>query len=184
MRGVRIKQARCTCFCDTHESESCLVKAPAKYASESVLVVGELLCTGVQANTERHTRKETREMWSCWGYKQHSSSRKSGDWRDSNFQQSSRLANLGSKKKPLEILLTLKGLAKPLIRPLPAIRAVSLNARRDDTGDQLSRVRIIQTSLLAVSRSFTRMGYRQSFCAEESSIIVEIQQFARIISVT
>ena len=39
---------------------------------ESVLVVGELLCTGVQANTERHTRKETREMCSCWGYKQHS----------------------------------------------------------------------------------------------------------------
>ena len=48
-------------FCDTNESESCLVKAPAKHASESVLVVGELLCTGVQANTERHTRKETRE---------------------------------------------------------------------------------------------------------------------------
>ena len=39
----------------------------AKHASESVLVVGELLCTGVQANTERHTKKETREM----GYKQH-----------------------------------------------------------------------------------------------------------------
>ena len=49
-----------------------LVKAPAKHASESVLVVGELLCTGVQANTERDTRKETREMCSCWGYKQHS----------------------------------------------------------------------------------------------------------------
>ena len=83
-------------FGDTNESESCLVKAPAKHASETVLVVGELLCTSVQANTERHTRKETREMCSCWGYKQHSSSRKSGEWRDSNFQQSSRLANLGS----------------------------------------------------------------------------------------
>ena len=52
--GVRIKQARCKCFCDTNESESCLVNAPSKNASESVLVVGELLCTGVQANTERH----------------------------------------------------------------------------------------------------------------------------------
>ena len=58
-------------FCDTNESESCLVKAPAMHASESVLVVSELLCTGVQANTERHTRNETREMCSCWGYKQH-----------------------------------------------------------------------------------------------------------------
>ena len=57
-------------FYDTNESESCLVMAPAKHASESVLVVGELLCTGVQANTERHSRKETREMCSCWGYKQ------------------------------------------------------------------------------------------------------------------
>ena len=57
-------------FCDTNESESCLVKAPAKHASESVPVVGELLCTGVQADTERHTTKETREMCSCWGYKQ------------------------------------------------------------------------------------------------------------------
>ena len=49
-------------FCDTNESESCLVKAPAKHTSESVLVVGELLCTGVQANTEEHTKKETREV--------------------------------------------------------------------------------------------------------------------------
>ena len=40
------------------------------HASESVLVVGELLCTGVQANTEKHTRNGTREMCSCWGYKQ------------------------------------------------------------------------------------------------------------------
>ena len=42
------------------------------HASESVLVIGELLCTGVQANAERHTRNETREMYSCWGYKQQS----------------------------------------------------------------------------------------------------------------
>ena len=54
-------------FCVAKESESCLVKAPAKHASESVPVVGELLCTGVQTNTERHTRKETREMCSCSG---------------------------------------------------------------------------------------------------------------------
>ena len=40
------------------------------HASESVLVVGELLCTSVQANSERDTRNETREMCSCWGYKQ------------------------------------------------------------------------------------------------------------------
>ena len=53
-------------FCDTNESESCLVKAPAKHASDSVPVVGELLSTGVQANTEKHTMKETREMCSCW----------------------------------------------------------------------------------------------------------------------
>ena len=84
-----------TCI-DKGKTESCLVKAPAMHASESVLVVSELLCTGVQANTERHTRNETREMCSCWGYKQHSSSRNSREWRDSNFQQSSRLANLGS----------------------------------------------------------------------------------------
>ena len=58
-------------FCDANESESCLFKAPAKHASESVLVVGELLCAGVQANAERHTRKGTREMCSCWGDKQH-----------------------------------------------------------------------------------------------------------------
>ena len=84
-----------TCL-DKGKSESCLVMAPAMHASESVLVIGELLCTGVQANAERHTRNETREMCSCWGYKQHSSSRNSREWRDSNFQQSSRLANLGS----------------------------------------------------------------------------------------
>ena len=46
-----------TCFANKNESESCLVKAPAKHASESVLVVGELLCTSVQAKT-RETHKE------------------------------------------------------------------------------------------------------------------------------
>ena len=66
--------------CATHvltkaKTESCLVKAPAMHASESVLVVSELLCTGVQANAERHTRNETREMCSCWGYKQHKDDR-------------------------------------------------------------------------------------------------------------
>ena len=45
-----------TCF-DKGKTESCLVKAPAMRASESVLVVSELLCTGVQANTERHTKE-------------------------------------------------------------------------------------------------------------------------------
>ena len=107
--GVEHACARCQdqtgalhIFCDTNESESCLVKAPAKHANESVLVVGELLCTGVQANTERHTRKETREMSACWGCKQHSSSRKSEEWRDSTFQQSSRLANLGIWKRHLK----------------------------------------------------------------------------------
>ena len=48
--------------CATHvldkgKSESCLVKAPAKHASESVLVVGELLCAGVQAK-HRETHKD------------------------------------------------------------------------------------------------------------------------------
>ena len=78
-------------------------------------MVGELLCTGVHANTGRHTRKKTREMCLCWGYKQHSSSRKSGAW-------------------------------------------------------------LIQTSLLALSRSKIRIGCRQSFCVEEFIIIVGFQQ--------
>ena len=56
----------CDTCVDKGKTESCLVKAPAMHASESVLVVSELLCTGVQANTERHTRNETREMCSCW----------------------------------------------------------------------------------------------------------------------
>ena len=39
------------------KTESCLVNAPAMRASESVLMVSELLSTGVQANTERHTKE-------------------------------------------------------------------------------------------------------------------------------
>ena len=50
-------------FCDTNESESCLVKAPAKHASESV-------CTGVQAYTERHKEGNARNVLML-GYKQH-----------------------------------------------------------------------------------------------------------------
>ena len=44
-------------FYDTNESESCLVKAPVKHASESVLVVGELLSYR-RASKHRETHKE------------------------------------------------------------------------------------------------------------------------------
>ena len=70
MYSMTMSDTCATHVLDKGKSESCLVKALAKHASESVLVVGELLCTGVQAKTERHTRNETREMCSCWGYKQ------------------------------------------------------------------------------------------------------------------
>ena len=75
--------------CATHvldkgKSESCLVKAPAKHASESVFVVSELLCTGAQANTERDTNQRIRAKVCLLmlGNKQHSSSRQYGEWRD------------------------------------------------------------------------------------------------------
>ena len=50
----------CDTVLDKGKSESCLVKAPAQDASESVLVVSELLCPGVQANTERDTDQKKR----------------------------------------------------------------------------------------------------------------------------
>ena len=67
--------------CATHvldrgKSESCLVKAPAKHTSGSVLVVSELLNTSVQANTERDTKpRNTRENVLMLGNKQHSAPR-------------------------------------------------------------------------------------------------------------
>ena len=186
MLCVKIKQARCTCFV-TKESESCLVKAPAKQASESVLVVGELLCTGVQANTETHKEGNARNVLML-GI-QHSSSRKSGEWRDSNLQQSSRLANLGSYKRHLKSFSRSKGLAKPEIHQFPAIRAASLNPRRSEecrphTDTCLFWRSVAQKSChanspLALSRSFIRIGHRQSFCVEEFKIIVGFQQLHR-----
>ena len=116
------------------------------------------LCTGVQANTERHTRKETREMCSCWGYKQHSSSRKSEEWRDSNFQQSSRLAKSGKLERTLEIFLMFTRPRKASDSSISCIaeratlilvlKNVDLKLARDDTGDRLSRKHITQTGLL------------------------------------
>ena len=67
-------------FCDTEESESCLVKAPAKHASESVLVVGELLCTGVQENTERDTQGRKRAKCAHVG---DTNNKYQVSWRDS-----------------------------------------------------------------------------------------------------
>ena len=55
-------------FLDKGKSESCLVKAPAMHASESVLMVGELLCTGVQAvkcKSVCGTLEPTRMRWEC-----------------------------------------------------------------------------------------------------------------------
>ena len=45
---------------DTGISESCLVKAPAQHASQCVLVISELLCTGVHANTKMDTEQSKR----------------------------------------------------------------------------------------------------------------------------
>ena len=179
-------------FCDTNESESCLVNAPAKHASESVNC-----CVQACKQTQRHTRKETREMCSCWGYKQQSSSRKSGEWRDSNFQQSSRLAKSGKLEKTLEISSHVE---RPRNASDPssssdsrciAERAISIlvpksvdfKRTHDDTGDRLSRVQTTQRSPLALSRICIKLGYRQSFCVEESRIIVGTQQLDRIMSV-
>ena len=63
--GIRVHSMTVSDTCATHvldrgKSESCLVKAPAMHASESVLVVGEMLCTSVQANTERDTQETKR----------------------------------------------------------------------------------------------------------------------------
>ena len=84
--GIRVHSMTMSDTCATHvsdkgKSESCLVKAPAMQASESVLVVGELLCTSVQANTERDTWTETRDMCSCWGYKQQHGGKRSPTMR-------------------------------------------------------------------------------------------------------
>ena len=37
-----------------------------KHTSESVLMVSELLCTGVQGNTQEHKQGNARETCSCW----------------------------------------------------------------------------------------------------------------------
>ena len=44
----------------------CLVKEPAEHTGESVLVVSELLCTGVQRNAQEHKQRNAREMCSFW----------------------------------------------------------------------------------------------------------------------
>ena len=62
-------------------------------------------------------------------------------------------------------------------------RRVFFKLTSDDTGDRLSRVRIIQASLVALSRSFIRIGHRQSFYEEEFKIIVGFHQLDRIMSV-
>ena len=149
-----------------------------------------------RASKHRETHKETREMCSCWRYKQHSSSRKSGEWRDPTSNRA-RVWQIWEAKKTLEIFLTFKSLAKPQNPSNSsdsrciAERAISIlvpknvdfKLTHDDTGDRLSRVHTTQTSPLALSRSFIRIGYRQSFCIEESRIIVGIQQLDRIMSV-
>ena len=164
--GIRMYSMTMSGTCATHvltkaNPKSCLVKAPAKHASESVLLVGELLCTGVQANTERHTRNGTREMCSCWGYKQHSSSSNS---RVAWFKTSNRarvwqiwearedtwnLSLVQRPRKASDSSISSKSLciAERVILILVP-KNVDLKLSRDDTGDRLSRKQITQTSLL------------------------------------
>ena len=51
---------------DKNKSESCLDKRLRKHTRESVLMVSELLCTGVHVNTQEHKQGNAREMCSCW----------------------------------------------------------------------------------------------------------------------
>ena len=94
--GVRIKQARCTCFA-TQMSPRAVWSRRLRNMQVSRCQWSVNCCVQACLQTQRDTQGRKRvKKCSCWGYKQHSSSRKSGEWRDSNFQQSSRLANLGS----------------------------------------------------------------------------------------
>ena len=100
----------------------------------------------------------------------------------------------GKLEKTLENISHSKGFTKPQINSAPAARAALLSARTrfpyrrnfvfkltsDDTGDRLSRVCIIQASLVALSRSSIRIGHRQSFCEEEFKIIVGFPQLDQI----
>ena len=41
-------------FCERMQTESCLVKAPARHADESAQVMSDLQCTSVQEDTTRN----------------------------------------------------------------------------------------------------------------------------------
>ena len=54
--GVRVKQVCDTCFANVCTAESCLVKAPASHADESVQVMSDLKCASVQEETTGNVR--------------------------------------------------------------------------------------------------------------------------------
>ena len=126
----------------TSQSESCFVKAPAKHASESVPVVSELLCTGVQANTERDTNQGIRVKMCLLmlGNKQHSSSRQSGEWRD--IKTPTELAQ-GSYATTLALIQSERTNYFTGFKEVPsfALRINDFKLTRDETGDRLSRTR-------------------------------------------
>ena len=92
--SVDVRHVWATCF--GHKQIRKLFGQGACNTRRWVCPSGQRVAVYRRASRHRETHKEeTREMCSCWWYKQHSSSRKSGEWRDSNFQQSSRLAKSG-----------------------------------------------------------------------------------------
>ena len=145
---------------DKSKSESCLVKAPAQHAGQSVLVVSELLCTSVQATLRGTRNKRNARNVLMLGYKQHSSSRQSGEWRD--IELPTELA-LGSKATNLA--LNQSGRINYLTEfkefPTPAPKYVDFTLTRDETGDRLSRTRTTQ----AISCVFQKL--HQSWISAE-----------------
>ena len=60
-----VRQVCDTCFGQRQIRKLCGQGALRKHTSESVLMVSELLCTGVQGHTQEHKQGNAREMCSC-----------------------------------------------------------------------------------------------------------------------
>ena len=134
-----------------------------KHTSESVVMVSELLCTGVQGNTQEHKQGNAREMCSCWETVNTPPHVNLESGVTPKIQQSS---HRGAGQQLWLWIRADKSTSSQFREvSLRALKNIDFKLTRGETGDRLSMVRSSQPTHSSLSRICLRVEIgRVSMC--------------------
>ena len=126
-----------------------------KDTSESVLMVSELLCTGVQGHTQEHKQGNAREMCSCWETVNTPPHVNLESGVTLKIQQSSHKG--AGQQLQLWIRADISTSSQFSEVSLRALKNIDFKLTRGETGDRLSMERSTRATHSSLSRIYVRV---------------------------